>query len=125
MNCRHQRGSTFAETMAAVALIGIATLISGSLLNLHPTATLRLEAQDEALRVVEATLESVRAGAIPLTSATLSNPPIRVRHGMKVTLVVSPQETPNLYSVRIDARCNVRGQDVERHVSTMLWRPSW
>jgi len=124
MKWKRQEGSTYAETMAAVALIGTATLIAGSLLNMHPSADSRLEAQAEALRVVEATLESVRAGAVPLASGTLKNPPVGVRSDMKVSLTVSQQTTADLYLIRIKASCVVRGQTIERHASTMLWRPS-
>ena len=107
------------ETIAETPLP--ATAEENTLIEVEATVGL---VEEEGLQVVEATLESVRAGAIPLASATLNDPPINTRPGMKVTLSVSPQTTADLYLIRVTASCLVHGRNIERHASTMLWRPS-
>jgi type II secretory pathway pseudopilin PulG len=119
----NERGSIFAETVCAVALIGIAVMIAASLLASHPRAAARLEAQTEVLRVLEATLESARAGAIPLVSGTVRPTPIRTRKAMTVVLRVREVGPPGLFEVTASARCPVHGTEVQRHLSTMMWRP--
>ena len=68
----------------------------------------RLDAGDEALRAIEASLETIRAGAIPLEDGMLqpiiAYPPPTVAADLLVDLEVEPTDTPGLYEVHLEAR---------------------
>jgi type II secretory pathway pseudopilin PulG len=116
-----QGGITLMETTAAVAMIGLATLAASSLLAVHPRAAERVAAQKELLRVVEATVESVRAGALPLASGSIEAP-IPTSRPVGASLVVRALAPAGLYELTATASTLVRGHPVERSLSTMLWR---
>ena len=87
----------------------------------HPRIVRRLEAQREAIHMMEATLEALRAGAIPLVSRTL--PPTGPRK-LALAIEVTPEGSPpGLYRVHVRAAYLVEGQPKERSVETLLWRP--
>lgn len=114
-----ERGLALAECMAAVALVGIAILAAASLLAAHPRTVQRLEAQHTMLHQLEATIESVRAGALPLQSApvTVADPRIKVR----LTVRAVPQ-SDGLFEVTATARTTVRGQVLSQSLHTMIRR---
>ena len=87
----------------------------------HPRIVRRLDAQREALHVLEMTLEALRAGGIPFTTQTL--PPISSRK-MAISIEVAPEGAPpGLYRVQVRASWQVDGQPKERSVETLVWRP--
>lgn len=122
-----ERGMTLMECAAALALIGMAILAAGAFLSVQPQLTERLRAQQEALRALEYTLESVRAGALPLVSgaqmASLPASPEAAR-GLTVTLRVSPGERPGLFLIAAEANYSAGGKRCRRQLATMVWRPS-
>ena len=88
----------------------------------HPRIVRRLDAQREAIHILEATLEALRAGAIPLASQTL--PPAGPRK-MALSIEVTPEGTPpGLYRVKVRAAYQVEGRPKERSVETLVWRPA-
>ncbi len=118
---RAERGASLMEANAAIALIGMATLVGGSLLSAHPRAAARLDAQRELLRAAEATVETLRSGSLPLESTKLEAVTATALP-VRVTLEVRPRELPGLYEVAVTARGEVRGQPISRTVRTLVWR---
>ena len=127
MSATTERGMTLIECAAALALIGMAILAAGAFLSVQPLLTERLRAQQEALRALEYTLESVRAGALPLVGGaqgvSLPASPEAARD-LTVTLRVSPGERPGLFVVAAEAIYSAGGKRCRRQLVTMVWRPS-
>jgi prepilin-type N-terminal cleavage/methylation domain-containing protein len=123
---RGQSGFSLAETMVALAILGIALLMGLGLVLQHPRVVKRVDAEREAYRALESTLESVRAGLIPLQPLTLDGfvtaagtaPP----KGLAISMDVRPQSTPGLYEVTLVARYWIFGEEKEKKVETMVWR---
>lgn len=115
------RGFTLVETLVALALLTLALLLGLGLVLQHPRIVHRLDAQREALHALEATVEALRAGALPLVSQDL--PPVGPRK-LTVSIQIAPEGyPPGLYRVRVSARYVVATQSRERSVETLLWRP--
>ena len=123
----HQRGFSLVETLIALAILGIALLLGLSLLLQQPRIVLRLDGERQAYRAIEATLESVRAGLIPLqttefqsfvTSAGEPAPP-----DLKLSMNVQPADSPGLYQVTLRARYKVAGFPHEKSLETLVWQP--
>jgi hypothetical protein len=87
----------------------------------------KLRADEAAMHAIEASLESIRAGAIPLQSGPLlplvAYPPELTTEGLRLSLVVQPMTTPNLFEVNIDAVYTVRQELKNRTMRSMVWRP--
>jgi Tfp pilus assembly protein PilV len=115
-----ERGLALAECMAAVALTGMALMAAAGLLAAQPRAAQRLEARGKMLQHLEATIESVRAGALPLQSApvAVADPELEV----SVTVRAVPPAT-GLFEVTATARTTVRGEVLSQSLHTMIWRP--
>jgi type II secretory pathway pseudopilin PulG len=118
---RCERGTTLLETVIAVALIGLATLAAVSLLAAQPRAAERLAAQHELLRVAEATIESVRSGALPLLSGPVESP-IPTSRPVRVSLEVRDLDPAGLREVTVTAVTRLREQRVERGLASLIWR---
>lgn len=115
------RGFTLVETLVALALLTLALLLGLGLVLQHPRIVRRLDAQREAIHTLEATVEALRAGAIPLSSQTL--PPVGPRK-LALSIHVAPEGYPSgLYRVQVRAAWQVEGQPRERAVETLVWRP--
>ena len=89
--------------------------------------TERLDAGEEALCAIEASLETIRAGALPLESGFLQPGiayplPVRARELM-VDLDVTATATPGLYAVSLEARYRVGPSIHRRQVESLIWAP--
>ena len=123
---RGQSGFSLAETAVALAILGIALLMGIALILQHPRVVRRVDAEREAYRALESTLESVRAGLIPLqplkldgfVTAAGGTPP----KDLAISMDVHPQATPGLYQVTLVARYRIFGEKKEKTVETMVWR---
>jgi len=123
-------GFTLLEVTIALALLGVALLLGMALLLSQKRIVRRLDADQAARGALEAALEAIRAGALPLQSASYGGgdlaavagaggPPV----GMTLAIDVTPSPTPGLYEVALRARYRVAGQDHERRLGTMVWQP--
>lgn len=110
----------------AILLIGIALILSTAFLNAMTRSSERLQLQVELLRHCEATIESVRSGALPLTLGFVSLDPISTNirdTQLNIDVVCRTTSTQDLYAIEVQTRCSVRGQPLQRSLETLLWRP--
>jgi Tfp pilus assembly protein PilV len=123
-----QGGFSLAETLIALFILNVALLLGMILALQQPRVIRRLDAQREAVRAMENTVESLRAGLIPLQSEELSGfaaaAGSRMPAGFRVEVEVVPAALPDLYEVRLQAHFLVFGLPRERRLATMIWRPS-
>lgn len=131
MRRRPQAGFSLVETLVALALLGMALLLTMVLLAQEPQVERRLLAHREALEVLEAAHEEIRGG-MALRPGTerldwqrLYAPPRRLETAADLTLwtTVDPLTPPGLYRVRLRARYAVGRGSFDREVETRVWRP--
>jgi|SRR6185295_18255769 len=124
---RGESGFTVVETLIALVIIGVALLLGMALLLQQPRVLHRIDAQRQALRAIESTIEALRAGLLPLEDAEYDGYNTAVgaspAKGMTVDVAIEPSpDTPNLYKVHVEAHYKVAGQAKTRAVDTYLWR---
>jgi hypothetical protein len=127
--CASDAASGFAlpEALIALALALLALLLGAAVAFQVPAAARRLDAQNRADRALEAALEGLRAGQLPLRTgvaapllapiALAGEPP------PAVWLEVERTEIPDLYLVVARATYLVAEAPRERVVTTRVWRP--
>ena len=127
------RGFTLLEVAIALAILSVALLLGMSLLLGQARMVRRLDADHAARAALEATLEAIRAGALPLRSASYGGedlaaiggvggggpPPV----GMTIDLEVTASSPPGLYEVALRARYRIAGHDLERRLGSLVWQP--
>ena len=118
---RAHRGFTLVETLVALVLLTLTLLLGLGLVLQHPRIVRRLDAQREALHLLEGSLEALRAGALPLIPQSL---PPTGQHRMSISIGVEPASAPpGLYKVEVRVDYVVDGKPRERSVETLVWRP--
>jgi len=125
---RHPRaGFSLVETLVALAILMVALLLGLPLLLEQPRVLARVEAQRQATRAIEATLEALRAGEVPLQPARVQGFALAAGEpaprGLALWLDVAPAGPPYLYDVTLRTRVDVLGQPLERRVETLIWSP--
>ena len=118
-----ERGFTLLEAIVAIALVGIAILVSAAFLNALIVSADQLRIQTGLLHEVESAVEMMRADLIPLESGVLETSGLSAPEGLTVTAIVEPQSIPGLYAVTVRAECLLRGRRVSRMLQTAIWRP--
>lgn len=115
------------ETAVALALVSTVLLTGLTLLTLQPRLQDRARAGEEALRAIEAAIETVRAAELPLESGRLlpglAYPEVDPGRNLSVTLEVTPAGPPDLYELTFEATYLTWGRPGARSVTTLAWRP--
>jgi prepilin-type N-terminal cleavage/methylation domain-containing protein len=119
-------GFTLLEALVALAILGIALLLGMQLLIQVPRVVRRLDAERQAFRALEATLESLRASGGRLQDMDLSG--FRTAAGtpapkeLTVSVEVEPTDKPGLYHVTLTTHYTVLNVTYTKRLETMLWR---
>lgn len=124
---RRGLGFTLIESLVALLLVTMAMLLAHRLSLQLPGTVKRLQAGNAAMRAIESSLETLRAGNLPLMDDVLM-PPVAYPEGNPVeglilVMDVEPAPTIGLYEITIEARYMVGQQTLRRRVQTMVWRP--
>lgn len=123
---RKQSGFSLTETLVALAILTTALLLGMALLLQHPWVVRRVDAERQAYRAMESTLESVRAGVIPLESLELdgfvTSAGRPAPKDLKLSMTVQLQDLPGLYKITLVATYSVGRQKLEKRMETMVWR---
>lgn len=119
-------GFTLIEVIVGLSLLAVATLLGLAAISQAQLSVERLDARHLALREMEAALEAVRTGSLPLASGVVG-PSLEAttgrERGLLVFLEVEPSGTPNLYRVAATARWSLRGRPQQSTVLSMVYRP--
>jgi prepilin-type N-terminal cleavage/methylation domain-containing protein len=122
-----QRGFTLLEVLIALVILGIAMLMGMALMLQNPRIVRRTDAQRQAFRAMESTLEAVRAGAIPLQTSRLDAFVTAVGtpapKELSIEMQVAPTEVPGLFEVTLSASYRVERQRLVKRLQTMVWSP--
>ncbi len=113
----------------ALWILTVAMLAGMALVLQQPRVVRRIDAERQAVQVMEWTLEEMRAGIIPLQST----PDVGWSLGsfvvgspapdLKVAVAVTPAAVPGLFRVVLMARYTVFGSLHQRRLQTMVFRP--
>jgi prepilin-type N-terminal cleavage/methylation domain-containing protein len=127
---RPWRGFTLIEVVVALWILLVALLAGIALVLQQPRVVKRIDAERQAVRIMEWTLEELRADLIPLQSTpdvgwpagtvVVGGRPLDV----KVAIEVAPGAAAGLYDVKLTARYSVLGQPRQRRLETLFWRPA-
>jgi prepilin-type N-terminal cleavage/methylation domain-containing protein len=121
-------GFTLVEALIALTLLGVALLLGMQLLVETPRIIRRIDAERQAFRALEATLESLRAGGGSVkedqeltgffTAAGTKEPPPDLR----VRVHAEPAHLPGLFHVTLTAHYTVLGVAYTKRLETLVWR---
>lgn len=126
MRAIDNKGYSLVEALAAIAIVGMALLVSTNALQTHARLARRAEIQHEMLRSAEDALESVRGGEVPLEEGPLqliSEVGEFSRRTVYTMVRIEELETEGLYEVTARSRTHFVDQPMELELRTMVWRP--
>jgi prepilin-type N-terminal cleavage/methylation domain-containing protein len=119
-------GFTLIEALIALTILGVALLLGMQLLIQAPRIIRRVDAERQAFRAMEATLEGLRAGAGGLEDEELTGfytatgtvaPP-----DLRVSVHVEPAHLPGLYHVTLTAYYSILNVPYKKRLETLVWR---
>ena len=120
-------GFTLIEALVALTILGVALLLGMQLLIQTPRIIRRVDAERQAFRALEATLESVRAGGIDLKDQELMRfrtaAGTRAPSDLKVFIEVEPANLPGLCHVTLTASYSVLNVGQKKQLETLVRRP--
>jgi prepilin-type N-terminal cleavage/methylation domain-containing protein len=104
-------GFTLIEALVALTILGIALLLGMALVIQLPRDVRRLDAERQAMRAMEASLEGMRAGTLPVENSeltgfiTMAGAP--AARDLGITVRVEATTRPGLYHVTLTAHYSV------------------
>jgi len=131
-------GFTLIEALVALTVLGVALLLGMQLLIQTPRIIQRIDAERQAFRALEATMEGVRAGSVSLvnqrlecfhtaagTPAPCPKPDDDLLDDddyLKILMLVEPTDLPRLHHVTLTALYPVRKVEQKKQLETLVWR---
>jgi prepilin-type N-terminal cleavage/methylation domain-containing protein len=123
---RRIAGYSLLELLIAIAIVGMALLVSSNALQAHAALARRTEVRQQMQRAVEDVMESLRGDVIPL-----ENGPVRLVVGrgspmdsrIRTVVSVEPAEIEGLFDVHVVARTHSFGEPMALELNTKVWRP--
>jgi prepilin-type N-terminal cleavage/methylation domain-containing protein len=119
-------GFTLLEALVALALLGVALLLGMQLLVQAPRVIRRLDAERQAFRALEATLEGLRSSSTPLQDEELqgflTEAGSPAPDDLTVSVLVAPADLPGLYHVTLTANYKVLNVKYTKRIETLFWR---
>lgn len=126
-------GFTLLEAMVALAILGVALLLGMALVIQLPRDVRRLDAERQAMRAMEATLEAMRAGTLPVKTCEPTSEPPCVLSGFitvsdttavrdpKIEIdVVATQTLPGLCQVTLTAHYSVLNNQHQKQLQALI-----
>jgi prepilin-type N-terminal cleavage/methylation domain-containing protein len=124
---RHQRGFSLIEVLVALVILGVALLLGMALVLQNPRIVRRADNERQAFRAMEATIESVRGGALPLQNVQLDGFVTAVGtpapKDLTIWMQVDATELPGLFEVTLTARYSFAREKFTKRLRTMVWSP--
>jgi type II secretory pathway pseudopilin PulG len=119
-----RQGFSLVEALVALAITALTMTVGMALLARQSDVSRRVRAHLEATQAIESTLESLRAGVIPLASGPVTLPTESSRsEALVVWLEVEHKaDPPGLAEVLVEARYVVGTRTMQRSIRTMVWR---
>jgi len=111
------------EVIVALAIVGGAVIIAAAGLQGQARLLRRAGHRNAVARTLEAALESVRSGTLPLKDGEVSPPFPLGLNGLSIRIDVRPASLPGLYEVAAVARWREGGRPLRQRLETMVWRP--
>ncbi|MEO6194594.1 MAG: prepilin-type N-terminal cleavage/methylation domain-containing protein [Thermoanaerobaculia bacterium] len=119
-------GFTLIEALIALTLLGVALLLGMQLLIQTPRIIRRVDAERQAFRAMEATLEGLRAGGGRLEDQKLERfftaAGSVAPRDLRVEVDVEPAHLPGLYHVTLTAYYSVSRVAQKKQLETLVWR---
>lgn len=120
------RGFSLVENLVALAIVSAVLLVGMTVVLQERRIGRRLIAQRAAIEAIEATLEALRAGALPLENNILPSPwpapPGSEVPGMVLLVEVEPELLDNLFKLRVEASYEQFGKQESQAIETLHWR---
>lgn len=124
---RRDAGFSLIETLVSLAILTLALLLGVDAFLQQTRAVRRMEAQRQAFRALEASMEAVRAGVLPLQSTWLDGFTTAVGtpapRDLKVWMQVDATLTPFLYEVNLQATYHLDEEVVHKNLHSMVYHP--
>ena len=122
---RRPSGFTLIEALVALTILGVALLLGMALMMQLPRDVRRLDAEREAMRALEMSLEGMRAGTLPIQDSTnlsgfITLPPNPVSRKLGITVRVEPTDRPGLYKVTLTAHYLVLNSKHEKRIEALF-----
>jgi type II secretory pathway pseudopilin PulG len=120
---RHDDGFTLIETLIALAVLFVVLIGLANGLMVARRASEALREQRRVDRMLEASLETLRVGGIPLRNGPVGMPAAEPGFPVALQLEVVPTRSAGLYEVTVYASYLRRGALLERRLTSQVWRP--
>jgi len=117
------RGTSLIEVVLALALVGAAVIIAAAGLQGEARLLRAAEHRNAVARALEAAVESVRSGVLPLQDGDFASPVPLGLDVLSIRIEVRPESRPGLYRLAAVAHWQENGRRLSQRLDTMVWRP--